>query len=523
MLEFLGRTDAQVKVRGFRIEPGEVEAALREHPAVREAVVAAREDAAGGRGLVGYVVLGGEGPSAAELREHLGARLPEHLVPGAFVFFPSLPLTPTGKVDRRALPAPEDGGTDAQAAPRTPAEEVLAGIWADVLGRERVGAGEDFFALGGHSLLATRVVSRVREVFGVELPLRALFEASTVERLGARVEAARRGEGAARPAQPPLERLPGGAEAPLSFAQQRLWFLDRLVPGSAAYHMPFALGLRGALEVRALGRGLDALAERHESLRTVLAEAEGGPVQRVLPRAPVPLPYVDLGGMEPQGRGREARRLGREAARRPFDLERGPLWRAVLLRLEAQEHALLCTLHHAISDGWSMRGAGARALGALWGAHAGGGGAPGGAGGAVRRVRGVAAGVALGRGAGAGAGLVEGAPGGRAGAAGAADGPAASGGGGRGGASVAVALPEEVGAGLRALGRREGATGFMVLLAGWQALLGRYTGAEEVVVGTPVSGRSRVELEGVVGLFVNTLAVRTGVAGSARWGSCSRR
>ncbi|HEU0077931.1 MAG TPA: AMP-binding protein, partial [Longimicrobiaceae bacterium] len=287
-LEFLGRVDAQVKVRGFRIEPGEVEAALERHPAVREAAVVVREDAAGERRLVAYVAADGEAADAAELREHLRGRLPEYMVPSAVVVLDALPLTPTGKVDRRALPAPEGSGEEF-VAPRTPAEAALAGIWAEVLGAERVGVHDDFFALGGHSLLATRVATRVQEAFGVDIPLRAIFEAPTVAGLAERVEAAAPAAGA-----PPLVRVPRDGPLPASFAQQRLWFIDRLHPGSSAYNLPFAMRLRGAVEPRALRAALTGLAARHETLRTTFAEADGGAVQVIHPPAPARIPAADL-------------------------------------------------------------------------------------------------------------------------------------------------------------------------------------------------------------------------------------
>ncbi|HEX7239909.1 MAG TPA: amino acid adenylation domain-containing protein, partial [Longimicrobiaceae bacterium] len=338
VLEYFGRTDLQVKVRGFRIEPGEVEAALLRHTAVREAAVVARDGS-----LVGYVV---GTATAGELREWLGRRLPEHMVPSAVVVLDAFPLSPNGKIDRGALPAPEASSAGAYVAPRTPAEEVLAGIWAEVLGVERVGAEDDFFALGGHSLLATRVVSRVREAFGVELPLRALFEAPTVAALVERV-----GAGAATQA-PPLVPVPrDGSPLPLSFAQQRLWFIDRLQPGSSAYNMPFPLRVRGGLEVRALERALTEIVRRHESLRTGIVVQDGEPVQRVDPARPVRLPTVDLGGIDSP---RELERLAAEEAARPFDLASGRPLRATVVRLGEEDGAVLFTMHHVASDGWSI-------------------------------------------------------------------------------------------------------------------------------------------------------------------------
>ncbi|HEX2077189.1 MAG TPA: amino acid adenylation domain-containing protein, partial [Longimicrobium sp.] len=349
-IEFLGRVDHQVKIRGFRIEPGEVAAVLLEHPAVRDALVVVREDGPGERRLVAYAAA--EAPTA-ELREHLRGRLPEYMVPSAFVVLEVLPLTPNGKVDRSALPEPEAGsGAGAYVAPRGAVEELLAEIFAGVLEQERVGVEDDFFALGGHSLLATRVVSRVREVLGVELPLRALFEAPTVAGLAARADQAlREGSGLAAP---PLVPVPRDRPLPLSFAQQRLWFIDRLEPGSAAYNMPFPLRLRGVLDVRALEQALEELVRRHETLRTVFARVDGEPVQVIREPAPVALEVTDLRDLPEEEREGEALRVVAEEAAGPFDLEAGPLLRSCLLRLGDEEWVLLFTLHHIVSDGWSL-------------------------------------------------------------------------------------------------------------------------------------------------------------------------
>jgi amino acid adenylation domain-containing protein len=315
-LEFLGRVDDQVKVRGFRIEPGEVESVLERHAGVREAVVVVREDAPGEKRLVGYVVLAeGAEVSPAELRAYLKASLPEYLVPGAIVVLERLPLTPSGKVARRALPVPEAGGDrESYVAPRTPAEEMLAGIWAEVLRAERVGAEDDFFGLGGHSLLATRVVSRVRQAFGVELPLRALFEAPTVAGLAARIDLLQAGDGGTQ--APPLVALPrDGSALPLSFAQQRLWFIDQLEPGSAAYNMPYALRLRGRFDPAVLERAVTEIVRRHETLRTVFVVVDGEPVQVVRDAAPVALPVTDLRGLPAESREAEVLRLVRRTRR----------------------------------------------------------------------------------------------------------------------------------------------------------------------------------------------------------------
>ncbi|HEX7240657.1 MAG TPA: amino acid adenylation domain-containing protein, partial [Longimicrobiaceae bacterium] len=310
-LEFVGRLDDQVKIRGFRIEPREVESALAAHPAVREARVVVREDAPGEKRLGAYVV-GGEAAGAEVLRAHVGATLPEYMVPAALVALERLPRTRNGKLDAAALPAPEPGSGERRVAPRTPAEEVVAGIWAETLRLDGVGVTESFFALGGHSLAAIRVVSRIQAVFGVELPLRTLFQAPTVAELAERVEALRR---AGMPALPPVVPVPrDGSPLPLSFAQERLWFLDRMQPGSATYNVPVALRLEGALDAAALGRALGEIVRRHESLRTVFAEVGGSPVQVVAPFAGFALPVGDLTGLGAEAREAEARRRAREEA-----------------------------------------------------------------------------------------------------------------------------------------------------------------------------------------------------------------
>ncbi|HVR95616.1 MAG TPA: amino acid adenylation domain-containing protein, partial [Thermoanaerobaculia bacterium] len=308
-VEFLGRIDHQVKVRGFRIELGEIEAVLASHPAVREQAVIVREDV-----LVAYVV-GSE--QAAGLKVFLGHRLPEYMVPAIFVALDAMPLTTSGKVDRKALPAPERQGVLNEEAATDPIEDLLAGIWSEVLGLDHVGVDEDFFALGGHSLLATLVVSRVRTVMGVELPLRQIFESPTLSGLAQAVRESREGRQA-----PPIVQVPRDAELPLSFAQQRLWLLDQIEPGSLAYNIPTAVRLTGELPSGLLERTFAGIVRRHEALRTTFASREGRPVQVVTapPGATgletIELPVVDLSEVGES----EALRLAREEAQRPFDL-----------------------------------------------------------------------------------------------------------------------------------------------------------------------------------------------------------
>ncbi|HEX7239391.1 MAG TPA: non-ribosomal peptide synthase/polyketide synthase, partial [Longimicrobiaceae bacterium] len=517
-VEFLGRVDFQVKVRGYRVEPGEIEAALRAHSAVREAVVLLRGDAGHDPRLVAYVVPE-EGARVAtpELRELLGTRLPEYMVPGAYVVLEQFPLNPNGTLDRRALPAPRWEGAEAYEAPSTATQELLCGIWAEVLGSERVGTRDSFFELGGHSLLATQVAARARRVFGVEMPLRALFEAPTVAGLAERVEALR--HAGAPDAAPPLERASRGRPPPLSFAQRRLWVVDRLEPGSAAYNMPYALRLRGALDPAVLRRSLDALVRRHEALRTVFAEEDGVPVQVVRDAAPVGVGTVDLRRLPAEAREGAARRLAGEEALRPFDLARGPLLRSTLLRLGEREHLLCFTLHHIVSDGWST-GVLVREVAALYGALARGE-APelpelpvqyadyavwqrGWLRGEVLEAQ-----LAWWKERMAGAPPLLEIP---------TDRPRGAGQDARA-ERHAFALGVELTRRLRELGRREGATLFMTMLAGWQALLGRYAGEDDLVVGTPVAGRSRVEVEGLIGFFVNLLPLRVELRGDPTWGT----
>ncbi len=512
-LEFMGRVDEQVKIRGFRIEPGEVESAVSAHAAVREARVVVREDVPGELRLVAYVV--GE-VGVEEVRAHLKRCLPEYMMPAAIVSLEALPLTPNGKLDREALPAPEWSGGATYAAPRTPVEEVLAGIVADVLRVERVGTEDDFFELGGHSLLATRVVSRVRQAFGVELPLRALFEAPVVARLARRIEALLAGgEGTQAPPLVPLPR--DGSPLPLSFAQQRLWFIDRLEPGSAAYNMPYALRLRGRFDPAVLERAVTEIVRRHETLRTVFREVDGEPAQVIRDAAPVALPVTDLRGLPAQSREAEALRLASEEGARPFDLAAGPLLRSTLLRIADDDHVLCFTMHHVVSDGWSMEVL-VREVSALYGAFGQGEPSP------LAELPVQYADYAAWQRSWLGGGVLEEQVGyWKEKLAGAppllevpVDRPRAAGRSPRA-ASHGFRLSPGLSDGLREISAREGTTLFMTLLAAWQALLGRWSGEEDVVVGTPVAGRTRRETEGLIGFFVNMLPLRADLAGDPTW------
>jgi amino acid adenylation domain-containing protein len=517
-LEYLGRLDEQVKIRGFRIELGEIEARLAEHPEVREAVVLAREDVPGDRRLVAYVVGAVE---ADALRAHLRQSLPEYMVPGAFVALDALPLTANGKLDRKALPAPElASAEDRYVAPRTPVEEVLAGIWAEVLRLERVGVTESFFDLGGHSLLATRLVSRVRVVFGVELALRALFEGPTVAELAKAVEEMRRAELPVLPPVVPIERT--GA-LPLSFAQERLWFIDRLDPGSAVYNVPVAWRLGGSLDEAALERALGEIVRRHESLRTVFREVDGAPVQVIAPFGGFALPMEDLSGLSEADREAALGRLAAEEALQPFDLAAGPLIRAALLRLGAEDHVLLLSMHHIVSDGWST-GVLLREISTLYEAYREGRESPlpelavQYADYAVwqrEQLEGEALEqqLAYWRERLAGAPELLELP---------TDHPRPAMQTYRG-ETVPVELSIELLERLHALGRSEGATLYMTLLGAFQVLLSKYAGSEDVVVGSPIAGRTRGEVEELIGFFVNTLVLRSDLSGDPSFREVLRR
>jgi hypothetical protein len=355
-IEFLGRNDSQVKIRGFRIELGEIEARLRSHPNIREAVVEPREDGEGGRRLVAYYT--GEKAGVESLRARLLSVLPDYMAPSDYVHLERLPLTPNGKLDRRALPAPDIRGVkerNGALAPQTPLEQIVAGMFEEALNLEVVGRSENFFELGGHSLLATKVISGVRKVLGVEIGVKSIFDAPTAEGLSRKIEAVMRaGEKIETPPLVRVEREGGKVrKAPLSFAQQRLWFTEQLNPGSAAYNIPGAVRLEGDLNVDALERVINEVVRRHEVLRTRIEVEAGEPAQVIDEWAPRRLEIVDLTSLPLESREEEVSRRAIEEAETGFNLSQGPLLRVKILKLEEEDHVLLYTMHHIVSDGWS--------------------------------------------------------------------------------------------------------------------------------------------------------------------------
>ncbi|MBV9927471.1 MAG: amino acid adenylation domain-containing protein [Acidobacteria bacterium] len=513
-LEYLGRTDNQVKVRGFRIELGEVEAALAAYPSVRDAVVVAREEAAGERRLVAYFTTeGAEPPAAVELRRHLRATLPEHMIPSDFVALEALPLTVSGKIDRRALPAPERGRAtpgEGFVAPRSPLEEVLASVWAELLGYGEVGVNDNFFDLGGHSLLATQLISRVREAFRVDVPLRDIFETPTVAGLAEKVAAALQLTEA--PELPPITPVPRDGHLPLSFAQERLWLLHQLHPESVAYHVLRPMRIKGALDVPLLERTATEVIRRHEIYRTTVGVRDGVPVQVIHPSRPVRLRVIDVRDLPPAERERRVARLIEEEGRRPFDLATGPLWRLSLLQLDEADHLLMLTEHHMVHDGWTegrlvtdfLELYAALAAGlpsplpeltiqyadfAHW---------------QRRTLQGEVFENLLGywRRQLAGVPVLE-LP---------TDRPRPAVQSFRGN-TLTYRFPAELMRALNVMSRREGVTLYMTLMAAFNLLLHRYSGQDDIAVGAPIANRNRLETELLTGFFVNTLVMRTDLAG----------
>ncbi|RKH05105.1 amino acid adenylation domain-containing protein, partial [Corallococcus sp. CA053C] len=512
-VEYLGRADHQVKVRGYRVELGEIEEALRLHPAIKDASVIALE-AGGDRRLAAYLVPHNALPEVSALRSWLRERLPEHMVPASFTSLPSLPLTVNGKVDRRALPAPEPARGDdlSYVPPSTPTELTLSRIWATVLEVDRVGLNDDFFSLGGHSLLGTQLVSRVNEAFRLRMPIPQIFDTPTLALMAEAVDAAQRIEVSEE--GPALVPFPHEGDQPLSFAQERILFIEQLHPGTATFRIPGAYRITSPLDVSLLERSLTELTRRQESLRTVFAETETDFVTRILPVRPFVLRKVEVSHLPAAEQAAEVARQTRLELERPLELSTGPLLQGTLLRFREDDHLLLLTLHHIVSDGWSV-GVMLRELRTLYADFAAG--RPSSLPPLPIQYTEFAAWqrqwlrddrlerlLSYWRNQLAGAPLLLELP---------MDRP-------RPpihrlkGNTHTFRLPPDVSQAIEDLCRQENVTLFMGLIAGFSALLHRYTGQQDLIVGTPLAGRIRPELEGLVGLFVNTLALRQDLSGA---------
>ncbi|WP_415940392.1 condensation domain-containing protein, partial [Streptomyces sp. 039-1] len=514
-LEFIGRIDNQIKLRGYRIELGEIENALHTHPHIYTTTITLREDTPGNKQLTAYITItpGTTTPTTHELRTHLQQQLPDYMIPATYVTLDQLPLTPNGKIDTKALPAPDSHRPDLDAtfvAPRTTAEHIVTTVWSEVLGVDTIGVHDNFFELGGHSLLATQVTSRLRRQLGVDVPVRTIFTSPTPATLAAAMR-----ELATADEAPLVAVDRADVALPLSFAQQRLWFLDKLTPGSAEYLVPFALRLRGELDTDALGAAFTGLVARHEILRTrFVTDDSGRPSQMVdAPWSVTPVVHHVRADAGSEDRERTAREVMEAEARRPFELDGGRLLRVDLVPVAKDDQYLLITLHHIVSDGWSsgilageLRELYAAALTereaslpelpvqyadfAVW---------------QREQLTGdfLETQLAYWRERLTGVPVLElptdhGRPAEREGAV---------------GDTVYFTLPAEVAEQLRKAAGRRGASLFMTLLSLFQIVLARYGRQDDIAVGTPIAGRNRAETEALIGFFVNTLVMRTDLSG----------
>jgi amino acid adenylation domain-containing protein len=524
-VEFLGRVDAQVKIRGFRVEPGEIDAALRAEPAVHDCAVIAAPDAGGETRLIAYCVArSGQTLHEAALRASLGERLPDAMIPAAFVLLDRLPLTSNGKLDRRALPPvqqPVPCHRLAAAVPPTPVEELLVGLWAGLLGRDRFDVDANYFELGGHSLQAMQMVSRIRQAFGVEISLKDFFDGPTCRALAARiVDIQTTREGLA--VDPPRRATRDGGVV-LSSAQSRVWFYNELEPGNPSYIVPAAVLIEGPLDAGALTRSLNEVVRRHESLRTIFPSVNGRPLQVVLPSLSIEVPASDLDPGTPEDQQAQFEALAAAFVRAPFTLSRPPLVRAWLARFHAEKHALVLAMHHLVCDGWStgiliremtalyeafrarrlspladlplqypdfarwqhewLRGPVCQRQLAYWRRHLGG---------ALPVLE-----------------IQRDFPRPRHQT--------------FNGAHETFFFSRGLTTSLGELSVREGVTLFMTLMAGFKALLYRYSGEPDVIVGTGIAHRPHRDCEDLIGFFVNTLALRTNLSGNPTFGELLQR
>ncbi len=510
MLEFVGRIDFQIKIRGFRIELGEIESVLNAHPAIRDAVVIARQDNGESQILVGYYIANEQQEiDPADLVDYLSGQLPDYMIPSAFIKMEAFPLTSSGKVNRRALPAPEAADLErigTFVAPRNQVEEILAGIWRRILKTDKIGVTDNFFNIGGHSLLATQLISRIRDAFEVDFPLQKFFETPTIEALAMEIEKLKIRDEAL--VAPPLEPTEHEGKAPVSFAQQRLWFLDLLAPGGSFYNIPTAIRLKGKLDIPVLESCINEIIRRHETLRTTFANVDGDPLQVIKPELTVSIPVEDLSKTPESERGSKARALAVGEAGQSFNLEKGPLFRIKLIKLDSDDHVALFTLHHIISDGWSM-GVLVQEVAALYEAF-------------VNEQesplpdlpvqyadfavwqRNWLQGEVLDKQMdfwkneiGTNPPVLD-LP---------TDYPRPSMQTFEG-RTIEAQMPKTLSDGLVNLSQKEGVTLFMTLLAAFQTLMHRYSGQDTVLVGSPIANRTHSETEKLIGFFVNTLVLK---------------
>jgi amino acid adenylation domain-containing protein len=515
-IEFLGRADRQIKIRGFRVEAGEIELALNQHPALRESIVIPYEASPGDTRLVAYILPGQDGPPrAADLRAFLKERVPDYMVPASFMNIDALPLTANGKVDRKSLPTPDFADSEPGGScdlPRTPVQELLASIWCEVLGLDRVGINSDFFALGGHSLLATRLVARVRDTFQVELPLRVLFESPNIAALAESIEALRNAKDQVK--IPPIKKAPNGLELPLSFAQERIWFLNNLDSDNASYNVPRAIRFRGHMRLDLMERTLTELVTRHEVLRTAFPTVKGRPVQVINAPFYFSIQLTDLSDLCAAVREEEVATLIVAQGQKPFDLASGNLLRVTMAHMGKEDHVLILTEHHLVHDGWTqgvllndfLKIYGALAADeppflpelpiqysdyAYW---------------QRQWLRGEVLGAQLSfwKSRLAGAPPMLELP---------LDKPRPAIQTSRG-AQDTLFLKSHFADAIRALCRRKGVTLYMLMQAAFKTLLLRYTGQEDIVIASGIANRRWRELEGLLGMIINTVVFRTDLHGN---------
>jgi amino acid adenylation domain-containing protein len=517
-IEFLGRTDHQVKLRGFRIELGEIETVLANHEDIKDAAITMREDTPGDKRLIAYFVPHkGKEPTSTELRKHIGDHLPDYMTPSAFVWLDEMPLTPNGKVDRRSLPKPDQdlliqNLDNEYVEPRNPTEEVIAGIFTKILNVDKVGALHNFFLLGGHSLLATQLVSRIKNNFKTEIPLRIVFETPTVAGLAQAVDIAKISKAGLE--APPITAVPRNQELPLSFAQQRLWFLDRLEPNSPFYNIPEAYRIKGPLKISILETSLNEIIRRQESLRTTFLTIDGQPIQKIESELHIKLDITDLSSLPKEKRENKILSIARDRSLQPIPLDSPPLFRIELLKITPNEHVVILIIHHIISDNWSTQVMMSE-MAVIYNAF-------------LRNEpsplpklpiqyadfahwqRNWLQGCVLEEHLNYWKNQLSGAP------------PVLKLPTDRprpakqtfNGSYKTTTVSKQVSDGIKTLSKQEGVTLFMTLIAAFQTLLYRYSGQDDVSVGTPIANRNRAETEGLIGFFVNTLVLRSNLSGN---------